>query len=125
MSNLRDKYFYDHICRTDNVFVSCDRERIVQEADEISLGQYKFNNSWDMESCTTPYRLVRNKTFYSPNGDPEWVYSFSRMEYLRKLIVAYYLTRDEKYLLMHKKNVTTFYSQNNKWKSRLQKPTKN
>lgn len=124
MSNLRAKYFYDCICRKDNVFFSCDKEKFVRESDEIGLGQYRFNNPWDMESCTTPFQLVRNRTYYSPNGDPEWVYSFSRMEYLRKLIVAFYLTRDKKYLILHKNNVASFYSQNNKWKSRLQKSSR-
>lgn len=42
-----------------------------------------------MERCDQEYALVNNKSYYTPNGDPEWVYMYSRLEFLHKLVLAF------------------------------------
>lgn len=94
-----------------------DREeyqaQIIAEANEIVRGYFRFTNEWDMEQCNKSYRLIDNKTCYSPNKDGEWVYQYSRMEFLHKLIFAFRNTADDMYLSAYKEIITHFYNSNN------------
>lgn len=93
------------------------RNTVLQDAEYIMHGYYLFNNPWDMECCKKAHQLINGKTFFSPNRDPEWVYSYARMEYLRKLIIAYFFTGSIDYLSRYTTIVNNFYSQNNQKKS--------
>lgn len=70
-------------------------ETLVYECNLMMNDYYVFNNEMDMERCSKPYKL--NKSFKSPNGDGEWVYQISRMEFLHKFTLMYALTNEEKY----------------------------
>ena len=86
---------------------------ILSDANDLLNGKIRFNNAWDMERCKQEYELVRGKTYYSPNGDPEWVYMYSRLEFLHKLVIAYTLTNEKKYIKKYLNYTNTFYKQNN------------
>ncbi len=96
---------------------SDDQNNLIRDADEMLQGVYRFNNQWDMERCDTPYELLHSKSYYTPNNDPEWVYSYARMEHLHKLILAYLLTSDDKYIKCYLKTISLFFRQNNEWNS--------
>ncbi len=100
-------------------------DKIICEADELIKKQYRFNNPWDMECCDQVYSLVNGHTYYTPNSDPEWVYMFSRMEYMRKLILAYIKTNDEKYIESYIEQVHYFYKENNIRSGSLPKKSQN
>ncbi len=87
-------------------------ENIIRDADEMINGLFRFNNPWDMEQCKEPFPLYRSRTDMSPNGDQEWVYQFSRMEYLHKVLMAYIVTEDEKYAKLYGDITEKFFSKN-------------
>lgn len=57
-----------------------------------------FDSDWDMEQCNVPYRIDPFKWDYSANGDEEWIFMLNRHEFLNKLIMAYYIEKNEKYI---------------------------
>lgn len=82
-------------------------------SEEMLNGIYRFDNPWDMECCKTPYALVKKSPWYTPNEDPEWVYMFSRMEHLRKLIFSYERSGEKKFILGYMNIVEDFFKRNN------------
>lgn len=73
-------------------------EKIVREAENIIRGDFIFNNVWDMEVCD---EIVSNpmldwNVLYK--GDPEWAYMFVRFDYSYKLIIAYEIKNDFKFI---------------------------
>ena len=89
------------------------KTKIFNEANDLVDGKIRFNNAWDMERCNQEYRLVGERTYYSPNGDPEWVYMYSRLEFLHKLVIAFAISREEKYINSYMYYVNNFFKQNN------------
>ncbi|AIY82262.1 MAG: heparinase II/III family protein [Clostridium baratii] len=57
-----------------------------------------FDNTWDMEQCNIPYRINPFKWDYTPNGDAEWTFMLNRHEYLNKLLMAYYIEKNDRYI---------------------------
>lgn len=97
-------------------------KELIQDSDRIVDGFFSFKNAWDMEQCTTGYRLFRNSFSYTPNEDPEWVYSLVRMEYCHKLVLAYVSTGKETYIESFAKIVSDFFRNNNEIDNSLQIP---
>lgn len=73
-------------------------ERAVREADDLMAYRFAFTNPWDMEPCRKVYAVNPRRFRYPPNGDPEWVYMLSRMEYLNKLLLAHAHTGERRYV---------------------------
>lgn len=74
-----------------------DCELIIKKADLLLENIFIFNEKWDMEQCTTPYKLEDIDWLKSPNNDEEWTFMLNRHEYLYNLVIAFYLTNDYKY----------------------------
>lgn len=87
--------------------------RIIEEANGLLYGKIAFTNDWDMERCSTPYHKIGTNGANSPNGDGEWVYQYSRLEFLHKLVYAYKTTGDKKYIVKHFEYIKDFYDNNN------------
>lgn len=85
---------------------------VITESDEIVSGFVRYTNDWDMERCAVPHRYNLLNPHYSPNGDGEWVYQFSRFEFLHKLIIAYYISNKDEYLKKYNEIVKSFYHNN-------------
>lgn len=79
----------------------------------LKSGFYFFDNPWDMERSATPYSLIGGRFNVSPNGDPEWVFQFSRLEWLTKIILFYKITADESCIYWWVDFVKDFMSHNN------------
>ena len=79
---------------------SCSKEvrELIEQADEIKEQKFCFKDKWDMEPCGELYRLDPMEWDKSPNGDPEWVYMLNRHDFLHKLLLSYYLTKDFEYI---------------------------
>ena len=73
---------------------------IMAEADEMLCGAYRFNGIWDMEPCPVPVDNKKILWNIRYQGDPEWTYMFTRMDYLYKLILATEISGDSKYVSM-------------------------
>jgi len=99
-------------------------ETIKRDAEEILEGNIKFNNDWDMEQCKRPFSLIKGKAYFSPNNDGEWVYQYSRMEFLRKLVISYAKTKDVRYRDKYLDILLEFYKNNNSKKNALKPPPK-
>lgn len=72
--------------------------RAVADADRMLEGWYIYDSDWDMERCLHPVENRQIRWDVQFNKDPEWTYMFCRMDYLWKLIAAYSVTGDGKYL---------------------------
>lgn len=57
-----------------------------------------YDNAMDMETCFDKYSFQEYKWHQTPNGDMEWVYMLNRQGYLVDLAIAFYLTKENKYL---------------------------
>lgn len=82
------------------MFRNCSKDvcDLIEQADEIKEQKFRFKDKWDMEPCGELYCLDPMVWDESPNGDPEWVYMLNRHDYLYKLLLAYYLTKDMEYI---------------------------
>lgn len=74
----------------------CDE--IIKKSNLLLDNTFLFEEKWDMEQCPTKYKLDPINWVQSPNGDEEWVFMLNRQEYLYQLVVAYYLTKEDKYI---------------------------
>lgn len=81
--------------------------------------KFFFDNPWDMERCSTAYKINKNIFNRTPNKDPEWVFQMSRFEWISKFILLYYKTNDSKLIDEWKKLVITFFNNNNHNKNGL------
>lgn len=59
---------------------------------------FLFNDLWDMEACSVPYKNQDLDWEFTPNGDEEWTFMLNRQEYLYKLVLCYYIENDIKYI---------------------------
>lgn len=71
-----------------------------------------YDNAMDMETCFDKYSFQEYKWHQTPNGDMEWVYMLNRQGYLVDLAIAFYLTKDNKYLDKWKEIILDFIATN-------------
>lgn len=71
-----------------------------------------YDNAMDMETCFEKYSFQEYKWHQTPNGDMEWVYMLNRQGYLVDLAIAFYLTKENKYLDKWKEIILDFISTN-------------
>lgn len=88
-------------------------EKLNKDVESLINGYYFFDNAWDMECCFTPYSLIKGAYNKSPNGDPEWIFQFCRLEWLTKYILLYRISLDEKLLTKWYEAVYAFFTCNN------------
>lgn len=100
------------------------RDIIIKEAQELVEGRVSFTNDWDMERCAISYQVNMKKHCLSPNGDGEWVYQLSRMEYLHKLIMAFLISQNKIYLQKYSQWVGSFFKCNTPQKNGLRNEEK-
>ncbi|WP_024615472.1 heparinase II/III family protein [Clostridium sp. Ade.TY] len=67
-------------------------------AELLLNNSFIFDNTWDMEQCKIPYKINPFNWDYTPNGDEEWIFMLNRHEFLNKLLMAYYIEDDNKYI---------------------------
>ena len=71
-----------------------------------------YDNAMDMETCFDIYSFQEYKWHQTPNGDMEWVYMLNRQGYLVDLAIAFYLTKENKYLDKWKEIILDFIATN-------------
>ena len=71
-----------------------------------------YDNAMDMETCFDKYSFQEYKWHQTPNGDMEWVYMLNRQGYLVDLAIAFYLTKENKYLDKWKEIILDFIATN-------------
>ena len=69
-------------------FTPMEMQDIVARADEMMCGQFRFDGVWDMEPCPEPVDNRGLDWDIRYNGDEEWAYMFTRMDWLYKLALA-------------------------------------
>ena len=89
-----------------------ERLLIMTEADEMLCGLYRFNGIWDMEPCSVPIENNRIRWDVEYQGDPEWSYMFTRMDYLYKLVIATEISGDGKYVKHGLKIIDKWFQDN-------------
>lgn len=75
-----------------------DVVRLLSESALLMEQTFVFEDTWDMEPCSVPFKLEPMAWDRSPNGDPEWVYMLNRHESLYKLLFSYYCTGEMEYI---------------------------
>ena len=91
-----------------------EMEKILRQADWLMEQKFCFCDRWDMEPCSTVYEVSPFSWDTCPNGDPEWVYMLNRQEYLKKLLMAYWYTGQERYVEGMKQYILDWVRQNPK-----------
>ena len=71
-----------------------------------------YDNVMDMETCFDKFSFQKYKWHQTPNGDMEWVYMLNRQGYLVDLAIAFYLTKENKYLDKWKEIILDFIAIN-------------
>lgn len=89
-------------------------EELQTITDNIRKGLYSFRNPWDMECCFVPLQLPGGKYGVSPNADPEWVFQFSRLEWLINIPIMYACNGDATLMELWFNTVESFYEKNNR-----------
>lgn len=84
-------YYINHNCKRE-VY-----EKLIG-AKLLLNNSFLFNRKWDMEQCRIPYLNKNLDWDFTPNGDEEWIFMLNRQEYFENLIVAYYYTKEDRYL---------------------------
>lgn len=95
------------------IFETHQKDKVIADANNILNDNICFDNNWDMEQCKKIYKADLDLWNITPNGDEEWVYMLNRMEYIDKLIIAYYITLDEKYIDKWKEIIQKWMKRNN------------
>lgn len=92
-----------------------DIKAILNEADYMLDGKYVFNNVWDMEACDIIVSNPQLNWSMQYDNDPEWSYMFVRFDYSYKLLVAYELTNDIKYVKFGLRFINEWYKNNKRF----------
>lgn len=58
-----------------------EQQSIIPDADDMLNGQYRFNGVWDMEPCSVPVKNDPIQWDMTYQGDKEWIYMFTLMDY--------------------------------------------
>ncbi|MFV0550348.1 MAG: alginate lyase family protein [Anaerorhabdus sp.] len=75
-----------------------ENKKVIDYANQICENIFSFTKPWDMERCSKPLKLSKKINWNEiVNDDEEWTFMLNRMSYLRDLIIAYILTKEEKY----------------------------
>ena len=91
-----------------------EMEEILRQADWLMEQKFCFCDRWDMEPCSTVYEVSPFSWDACPNGDSEWIYMLNRQEYLKKLLMAYWYTGQERYVEGMKQYILHWVRQNTK-----------
>ena len=89
-----------------------ERALITIESDEMLRGLYRFNGIWDMEPCPVVVENKRIRWNIRFQGDPEWTYMFTKMDYLYKLIIATEVSGNNKYVRHGLKIINKWFQDN-------------
>lgn len=96
------KYFKDYnlnfVIKYIEKFCKQEYTNKLSDANLLLDNIFIFDENWDMEPCDTQYCLNPIIWDSCPNGDLEWTYMLNRHEYLYKLLLAFYIENDSKYL---------------------------
>lgn len=98
IDNYFNKYNKDFVIKHIKKNNKKEYEKKLKGANLLLNNSFIFDNNWDMEQCNVPYRINPFKWDYSANGDEEWIFMLNRHEFLNKLIMAYYIEENEKYI---------------------------
>lgn len=88
------------------------RNKLIDDVSQLSVGNVFFDNPWDMECCFKTYRLHKGKIGKTPNGDPEWVFQYCRLEWLNKFTLLYKIIGDCSLLDKWNHIVSVFFANN-------------
>lgn len=91
-------YNKDFVVNYINKNCKVDYKRVIKGSNLLLNNSFIFDGTWDMEQYKIPYRVKPSTWNYTPNGDEEWTFMLNRQEYLYKLVVAYYIENNEKYI---------------------------
>lgn len=91
-----------------------EMEEILRQADWLMEQKFCFCDRWDMEPCSTVYEVSPFSWDACSNGDPEWIYMLNRQEYLKKMLMAYWYTGQERYVEGMKQYILHWVRQNTK-----------
>lgn len=75
-----------------------DSRYIIEQGDMLLENNFTFTRTWDMEPCSTPYKIDPINWLVNPNGDSEWTFMLNRFDYVEYLALASVLTENKKYL---------------------------
>ncbi len=89
-----------------------EQQLILADADDMLNGQYRFNGVWDMEPCSVPVKNDPIQWDMTYQGDKEWIYMFTRMDYLYKLLIAAQLSGEKKYIDHGLKIIDAWFDRN-------------
>lgn len=74
-------------------------EREIEDASRVLNNTFLFDNPWDMEQTHTPWTFKTQIDWnYVPFDDEEWTFMLARFNFLQNLKVAYFVTKEDKYL---------------------------
>lgn len=71
---------------------------VLEYANVLYNDQIYFDKDWDMERCTTVYPFDAKDWNTTYHNDEEWCFMKNRMDYVKDLIVASYVSEDLKYM---------------------------
>lgn len=98
-----------------DILTEKERQGILFDADAMLAGRYRFDGVWDMEPFTATVKNPRPRWDVRYQGDPEWSYMFTRMDWLWKLRVAAELTDDHRYANHGLKVIDRWWHDNRKF----------
>ncbi|HEL2579133.1 TPA: alginate lyase family protein [Streptococcus suis] len=74
-----------------------------------------FEDNWDMEPCSVGYHLAPLDWTADCHGDEEWTFMLNRQEYLWKLVLAYLVEKDSRYMEQVKRFIFSWIEQVTAW----------
>ncbi|MHC3589221.1 alginate lyase family protein [Streptococcus suis] len=74
-----------------------------------------FEDNWDMEPCSVGYHLAPLDWTADCRGDEEWTFMLNRQEYLWKLVLAYLVEKDSRYMEQVKRFIFSWIEQVTDW----------
>ncbi len=74
-----------------------------------------FEDNWDMEPCSVGYHLAPLDWTADCHGDEEWTFMLNRQEYLWKLVLAYLVEKDSRYMEQVKRFIFSWIEQVTDW----------
>ncbi len=90
----------EELLLTINTTYANERESVIERAERLLMGDYLFQNEWDMERTQEIVSLPLESIDwnFSPTADLEFSYMLHRHAYLMDLVIAYVYTDDQKYI---------------------------
>lgn len=76
-----------------------DIDRIINIAEEVSRGEFRFTLPWEMERCYDTVKFEKEINWeVTPYDDNEWTFMLNRHRFFTSLTEAYLYTGNKKYL---------------------------